>query len=591
MRPGRILHFLCVFPLLAASTSAQVRLRTIVELDGETSSPSLSPDGKTLAFEWCKVDHLSCAIYTRPLEGGQPKLLAGGNTKTGPPFDPKWSPDGRKLAMMRTYWTPDSDDSDLGGTSDNHLVIRSVGDGVERDLLGHVCGAEVAWSPDSRFFAAAVFRSEAGAEGCRLALISAQTGQRVRELASHGGVSAFSPDGALLAYADGNVLKLLSLTPDYQPRGPARTLATESGIIDTLCWSRDGKQLIYQEWDGSPYPRKIGLGAGAQPQLIGDLPSRLDLSELLPDGSALATEYVTAAALWRVDLRSPIPKAEKVRDLPWTDEILRFSPDGLRLAFVTTRTGHAQIWLANSDGTNQRPLVESIPGFANPPVYDSLMVLEWSPDGKWIAFTAREFHADAYGHNGLYLVSSSGGQVRRLAGEALPIEELSWAGDGKSLLASRSIYAQGKYLRAELVRIDLADGSTAQITQREGRRPHPSADGKFLYYFSPPPGWHLSRMPVSGGSEERLTDDMDYDWPIIGLGTKYIYLFRTFFVGRDGQACRLVRFDPETREAMALATLPVLIQPGSAHLAGDGRYLYFQQADDARQRVVLVRGL
>jgi hypothetical protein len=84
---------------------------------------------------------------------------------------------------------------------------------------------------------------------------------------------------------------------------------------------------------------------------------------------------------------------------------------------------------------------------------------------------------------------------------------------------------------------------------------------------------------------------MDYNWPIIGLGTKYIYLFRTFFVGRDGQACRLVRFDPETREAMALATLPVLIQPGSAHLAGDGRYLYFQQADDAKQRVVLVRGL
>ena len=590
MRPGRILHFLCVFPLLAASTSAQVRLRTIVELDGETSSPSLSPDGKTLAFEWCKVDHLSCAIYTRLLEGGQPKLFAGGNTKTGPPFDPKWSPDGRKLAMMRTYWTPDSDNSDLGGTSDNHLVIRSVGDGVERDLLGHVCGAEVAWSPDSRFFAAAVFRGEAGTEGCRLVLISAQTGQRVRELASHGGVPAFSPDGALLAYADGNVLKLLSLTPDYQPRGPARTLATESGIIDTLCWSRDGKQLIYQEWDESPYLRKIGLEAGAQPQLSANLPSRLYLSEALPDGSALATESVAACALWRVDLRSPIPKAEKVRDLPWTDEILRFSPDGLRLAFVTTRTGHAQIWLANPDGTNQRPLVESIPGFANPPVYDSLMVPEWSPDGKWIAFTAREFHGNAYGHNGPYLVSSSGGQVRRLAGEALSVFGLSWAADGKSLFASRIAGAREKQSRYEVLRIDLADGATTQITPRGDMRPRPSPDGKFLYYFSAT-GLQLLRVPVSGGSEERLTDDMDYDWPIAGIGTKYVYLFQTFFVGRDGQVCRLVRFDPETREALPLATVPISINPRHAHLAGDGRYLYFQQADDARQRVVLVRGL
>jgi len=270
-----------------------------------------------------------------------------------------------------------------------------------------------------------------------------------------------------------------------------------------LCWSRDGKQLIYQDWDGSPYPRKIGLEAGAQPQLIGDLPARLDLSELLPDGSALATESVTAAALWRVDLE-PIPKAEKVRDLPWTDEILRFS----RMVCVSRchdshRTLPRSGWQIRMGRINVRWLSRS-PGFANPPVYDSLMVLEWSPDSKWIAFTAREFHAVAYGEQRALPSLLIGRPGTALAGEGAADFGAELGGDGKSLFASRSIYAQGKYLRAELVRIDLADGSTAQITQREGRRPHPSADGKFLYYFSPPPGWHLSRMPVSGGSEERL---------------------------------------------------------------------------------------
>jgi len=60
---------------------------------------------------------------------------------------------------------------------------------------------------------------------------------------------------------------------------------------------------------------------------------------------------------------------------------------------------------------------------------------------------------------------------------------------------------------------------------------------------------------------------MDYKLADHRLRNQVHLLIPTFFVGRDGQACRLVRFDPETREAMALATLPVLIQPGSAHLA------------------------
>ena len=77
-------------------------MKFLEKLDAETSEPSLSPDGKTLAFSWCKPDY-TCAIYTRPFAGGETKLLAGKDDKDGTPYDPKWSPDGRSLAFTRFY--------------------------------------------------------------------------------------------------------------------------------------------------------------------------------------------------------------------------------------------------------------------------------------------------------------------------------------------------------------------------------------------------------------------------------------------------------------------------------------------------------
>jgi hypothetical protein len=54
-------------------------------------------------------------------------------------------------------------------------------------------------------------------------------------------------------------------------------------------------------------------------------------------------------------------------------------------------------------------------------------------------------------------------------------------------------------------------------------------------------------------------------------------------------ACDLVRFDPETREAVTLTRVPFC--PKSAYLSLNRRYLFFDEVDDARRRVVIVRGL
>src|SRR6185295_1474016 len=63
----------------------------------------------------------------------------------------------------------------------------------------------------------------------------------------------------------------------------------------------------------------------------------------------------------------------------------RWSPDGKRIAFVSSRDGQAQVWTMEvSDGTaGALKKITSISTGADGPV--------WSPDGKWIAFTSEVY--------------------------------------------------------------------------------------------------------------------------------------------------------------------------------------------------------
>ena len=61
------------------------------------------------------------------------------------------------------------------------------------------------------------------------------------------------------------------------------------------------------------------------------------------------------------------------------DHSARWSPDGRYLAFVTNRSGSAQIWLLPLEGGEARQLTRIKGGAGNP---------AWSPDGKYLAFTA-----------------------------------------------------------------------------------------------------------------------------------------------------------------------------------------------------------
>jgi Tol biopolymer transport system component len=570
---------LAAFALIASAGAAQIRVAPLLELEGETSEPNISPDGKTLAFDWCKPDY-SCGIYTRPFAGGEVRLLTGRDSKDGLPVFPRWSPDGKRIAFARYY-----------SHFDNHLFVRDVDRGGERDL-GLICdrALESSWSADGHFLVASVYAEDPPRTfGCRLALFSSDTGMRVREITPRGGASALSAGGRMLAYADGTALMLLKLTPDYRPAGAAATVAREPREISSVYWTQDGKQILYQVWGDVHYLRRVALGAGARPEAIPNPASELDIVQLLADGSTLATETTRIEALWRADLTSTPPKLDTVSDPGCSSGAPGCSPDGRLSAFITVRTGISQIWLANGDGTSERPLVKSIPAFSGPTDDGVASLVGWSPDGKWIAFSVfpRGGNADVRSH--LYIVPPSGGTPRRLGKEAYALDTPTWSRDGKSLYAAQgwAIDDRTHDFKSPIVRVDVTDGKLTPLGA-DGMWPRVSRDGKFVYFFTQPRP-KLSRIPDGGGAAELLYDKDDLLWYSIGVGERYLYLFQKPPRDAIGQAHNIIRFDPELRQATVLASVP--FRPQSAFLSPDGRSLYFEQRENPKRRVVLVQGL
>lgn len=353
-------------------------------------SPALSPDGKLLAYGFGDLS-------VRPLAGGRPIPFAG-EAESGFPANPRWSPDGHQIAFLRYFCRMCND----------KLYVKDYPKGPERSL-GEVCESSPSWTPDGKFLIAAEQAGQyPGWTPCRLVRIPADgRGPRLR-LANEGDQLALSRDGRRLAYAVGSIVKTVALDSNYRFASKPVIVAREPHEIATLHWSNSGDSLLYEVWGAA----KV-ITNGASRVVVTN--RRVWISQILPDGAALAVEDGQTATLWRRDLKANNTQPQKVRSIPWTDHDLSVSPSGDQVAFLTTRKGVPQIWLSNLDGSNARVLVAAIPPFHRYGDRTSVSGPSWSPDGKWIAIGTDPGigHGDTSGR--VFIVPSKGGVLRKIA--------------------------------------------------------------------------------------------------------------------------------------------------------------------------------
>jgi TolB protein len=99
-----------------------------------------------------------------------------------------------------------------------------------------------------------------------------------------------------------------------------------------------------------------------------------------------------------------------------------YSPDGRRIAFISTRAGPPQLYVMGADGTDQELLAPFDFGVTGPSYAP-----EWSPDGGSVVF-----HREVSGTPQVFVLTVAGQKLRQITSQGRN-EDATWAPDGRHL--------------------------------------------------------------------------------------------------------------------------------------------------------------
>lgn len=242
-----------------------------------------------------------------------------------------------------------------------------------------------------------------------------------------------------------------------------------------------------------------------------------------PDRREIA--FVSGGDIWTVSAAGGT--AALLVSHPATESKPLFSPDGRRLAFISTRTGGGDIYILNLETNDLQRLTYD-------DAFDQLDA--WSRDGKWIYFSSTS--KDIAGMNDIFRVSADGGTPMAVSADRYTNEFWSTnMADGSILFSARGI-SNGQWWRKGRSHIDETEiwqktGDTyTQIAERGAKQlwVMASSDGKQIFYVSDRSGAQNIWSQARGAQARQLTNFTDGRvlWANLSYDGKEIVFERNF---------------------------------------------------------------
>jgi len=473
----------------AQAAAPPVRARTvefhrITDHVGMNDSPAISPDGKMVAFVASTGGRRQ--IWIQLLAGGVPLQVTRDDINHS---QPRWSPDSNSLL----YHT----ESETHGEEGTLWEVSALG-GIPRPIISALGGGDV--SHDGRHVA--VVRSH---QGQIVLMVVTRNGDEVRVVAAvpRGHVwrsPRWSPDDAWLAFHGRGRSVWNEWLYIVSPHGGESRPVCRASFMRGAAWLPDGRGLLYSSSAGStlPYPPTFNLHTidldGTHDTQITSGDTSLVEPDVHHSGRLVVSRIRSHSDIWKFPAgESPLDNTS--RAVPVTRQTGQVqtpsvSPDGSELVYLSDHGGHANLWVARTDGTRARQIT-----FERDPEV-TIGVPKWSPAGDLIVYVV--FRRSPQ----LWVVRPDGRGARQIVDRGV---SAYWSLDGKWLYYTP--YVDGETHCIE--KVPAAGGAPVEV--RNDHNSSAPTPGDAMLYFGAWPAresglwdWEIRRAAPEDGPYESI---------------------------------------------------------------------------------------
>ena len=429
------------------------------------SFPFWSPDGKSIGF------FADGKLKRIDVEGGPAQALCDAPTGRGG----SWNQDGKII------FTPSGE---LGVLI--HMVPASGGTPVPISALDpKLDGASHRWPmflPDGKHYLFMTFniRTQFGESAVYVGELGTPDKKFLLKVEAN---AAYAEPGYLLFYRDGTLFAQHFDANKLELSGEAHAILTDVQNLPRLgraaYAASNGQVLVAQTGTGASLSRLEWFDRkGSEIGSVGppDVYANVALS---PDGKEVATDRTDETNqntdVWIYDVQGNGRK--RMTFDPAIDATPVWSPDGKQLVFATGRNQVFDLYLRNTDGTQEEKPVEQE---AEHDKYSTA----WSPDGKYILYL-----------RGPEVWSLNLPEAKRqlFLKSSASVKNAQFSPDGKWVA-----YDSNESGRWEVFVTSFPDAKGKwQISTGGGRQPRWRGDGKELFYLAPDA--KLMAVPITSG--------------------------------------------------------------------------------------------
>lgn len=395
----------------------------LTSTSGFVTDPSWSPGGEFISFS--RMERGSLDLYVKAVGGGEatPRVIGPGDEAGS-----RWCPDGKTISYISTE-EPGTWVYLIGahGGEPTKLIETNI-PALHIDTIHMAMGGRP-WSSDGRHLLVSRVTPSGQLAIFRVDRTDGSAAQLTHPSAGSDDFSgSLSFDGERIAFARMSSERgVLWIMPADDPQA-AEVFFEDEFSSTQPTWRPDGERIIFESsrWGGYSNLWEIDVESRDLRQLTSQTKMLFGFS-VSNDDRVAYTPFWHDTFLTVLDLETG--KNEGLTRHKADNFGARFSPDGSKVAYHSTRTGNSEIWVRDLSDGSERQLTFD-PGFD--------VNADWAPDGERLIFVSNRggapmvFVMDADGGNPVRLVDQAvtAGDPGAVVAEGLSVR---WSPDGERI--------------------------------------------------------------------------------------------------------------------------------------------------------------